>query len=203
MKTKILKYINNCKKSHQGPVTTPEELCQLIDSWEGTEKALHTALNYEICLCKFSFTKVKADSALFKQMKLSIKEKKKNLLSLISTQLEFKTQADMSDLEAAMKESNEIIVDEANQLETETNIDHSSDLETCDVEEKEHLSEFDSDIWPPKVGEMANGLFEDGVFPGEVIKVSNETVNMDILVPAKVPHMSDESLWKKPSACNT
>ena len=110
----------------------------------------------------------------------------------------------MSDLEAAIKESNETNVDEANHLEPETNTDHNSDLETCDVEEKEHLSESECDIWPRNVGEMVYGLFEDGVFPGEVIKVSNETVNMDILVPAKVPHMSDESLWKKPSvACNT
>ena len=51
---------------------------------------------------------------------------------------------------------------------------------------------------------MVYGLFEDGVFPGEVIKVSNETVNMDIFVPAKVPHNNDESLWKRPSvAYNT
>ena len=110
----------------------------------------------------------------------------------------------MSDLEAAIKESNETIVDEVNQLEPETNIDQSSDLETCDVEEKEILSESDCDIWPIKVGEMAYGLFEDGVFPGEVIKVSNETVTMDIFVPAKVPHMRDESLSKRPSvAYNT
>ena len=70
----------------------------------------------------------------------------------------------MSELEAAIKESNETAVDEPNQLELETNIDQCRDFETCDVKEKEHLSESECDIWPPKVGEMVYGLFEVGVF---------------------------------------
>ena len=98
-------------------------------------------------------------------MKLSIEEKKKNLISLLSTQLEFKTQADMSDLEAAIKESNKSIADESNQLDPELDNDNN-DPQICNVGEKEQLSERSSDIWPPKVGEMIYGLFEDGVFPG-------------------------------------
>ena len=64
------------------------------------------------------------------------------------------------------------------------------------------MSESDCDIWPPKVGEMIYGLFEDGVFPGEVVQVSNDTVNMDILVAAKVPNMRNESLWKRSLVVN-
>ena len=65
-------------------------------------------MNYEIGLRKLTFTTVKADCALFKQKKLTIQEKKRNLNSLISTQLEFKTQADMVDLERAIKESADV-----------------------------------------------------------------------------------------------
>ena len=43
-----------------------------------------------------------ADHPLFKQRNLSIDEKHRNLKSLIDTQLEFKTLADMSDLELAI-----------------------------------------------------------------------------------------------------
>ena len=58
----------------------------------------------------------------------------------------------------------------------------------------------EQDIWPPKVGQYIYCLFEDGVFPGEVKSVSEENVEVDILVPATVPNMeSEESLWKKPS----
>ena len=89
-----------CKKLHGGSLTTLDELTELVKSWKGTEKSLHTSLNLEIRLRKLTLTKVKADCLLFKQMKLSIKEKERNLRSLIDSQLDFKTLAEMSDLEA-------------------------------------------------------------------------------------------------------
>ena len=60
------------------------------------------SLNYEIRLRKLTFTEVKADCALFKQKKLFIVDKERNLESLIDTQLEFRTMADMSNLESAI-----------------------------------------------------------------------------------------------------
>ena len=95
-KNKILKCISMCKKLHGGPLTTLDELTELVKSWKGTEKLLHTLLNLEIRLHK-------ADCLLFKQMKLSIKEKERNL-----SQLDFKTLADMSDLEAAIVGSSNV-----------------------------------------------------------------------------------------------
>ena len=57
----------------------------------------------------------KADCLLFKQMKLSIREKERNLRSLTDSQLDFKTLADMSDLEAAIVGSSN--VEEQNNVE--------------------------------------------------------------------------------------
>ena len=100
---KILKCVSKCKELHRGPVTTVEELENLINTWSGTEKELHKSLNFEIRLRKFSFTQVKADCALFKQKNLSISDKKRNLMSLICTQLEFKSQGHMLDQESAIR----------------------------------------------------------------------------------------------------
>ena len=150
----------------------------MIESWSGTEKALHTSLNYEIRLRKLTFTQVKASCALFKQKKLSIAEKKRNLLSLISTQLEFKTQAEMVDLECAIKEASCVVESESG--------DESEDE---DVEESDSSKDdvpTNDDIWPPLKGQFVYGLFEDGVFPGEVIRVFKKKVKISILVPAKV-----------------
>ena len=59
-------------------------------------------LNAEIRLRKLTLTKVKANCPLFKQRKLSIDEKVRNIKSLIDTQLSFKTLANMEDLESAI-----------------------------------------------------------------------------------------------------
>ena len=32
-------------------------------------------------------------------------------------------------------------------------------------------AESDKDIWPPKVDQCISGIFEEGVFPGEVKKI--------------------------------
>ena len=190
---KILKCVSMCKKVHGGPVISSNELENLISSWPGTEKALHTSLNYEIRLRKLSFTQVKADCALFKQKNLSIEEKKRNLLSLICTQLEFKTQADMLDLESAIKESP--IETAAEDMEVDEDISR-----TIAPLASDSTKDTENDIWPPKIGQYIYGLFEDGVFPGEVKSVTGDTVEMDILVPAKVPNMkAEESIWKRPS----
>ena len=199
----ILNCIEKCKSLHGGPVTTSEELDNLINTWSGTEKSLHKSLNYEIRLRKYSFTKIKADNALFKQQNLSIADKKRNLLCLICSQLELRTLAEMVDLEDA-------IINNANPATLDTNKNAPSQVEEqdatllCPVEsmdggDHENMAE-DVDIWPPKVGQYVYGLFEDGVFPGEVLSVSENNVEVDTLVRATVPNMqSDESLWKRSS----
>ena len=188
---KILKCVNKCKELHGGPLTSLDELENLITAWSGTEKDLHKSLNFEIRLRKFSFTQVKESCALFRQKNLSIEDKKRNLVSLISTQLEFKTKADMQDLENAIKETvmNEPILDEDMDIDDQATMTTESSSDSTS-----ETSEVDSDIWPPKLGQYIFGLFEDGVFPGEVTSVHKDHVENDILVRATIPN-----LWKKPS----
>ena len=101
---RVLQCIKTCKKKHGGPITTKEELHSMVAKWNSTDKALHTSLDLEIRLRKLTFTQVKTSCPLFKQMKLSIDEKVRNLESLIEVQLDMKTLADMEDLEKAIKE---------------------------------------------------------------------------------------------------
>ena len=195
----ILKCITKCKELHGGPITSSEELDKLINTWTGTEANLHKSLNYEIRLRKYSFTKMKADNHLFKQKNLSIADKKRNLLCLICSQLELRSLADMVDLEAAIKDNREDapVLNES----TESEVDEvAATPRATDTNTRVENVADEQDIWPPKVGQYIYCLFEDGVFPGEVKSVSEENVEVDILVPATVPNMeSEESLWKKPS----
>ena len=197
---KVLKCVTGCQKNG-GPFMCTSKLREFIATWKGTEKQLHTALNYEIRLHKLTFTKVKKDCALFKQKGLTIAMKEKNLNSLINTQLDFTSLAEMSDLEVAIQEcsasaTNLEVDDTEEDKELEEGIDITQD-------EGEQIV-VDSDIWPPKKGQFVFGLFEDGIVPAEVNEVSTNNVNIDILVRATVPNMDgSESLWKRPSLANS
>ena len=199
----ILNCIEKCKSLHGGPVTTSEELDKLINTWSGTEDNLHKSLNYEIRLRKYSFTKIKADNALFKQKNLSIADKKRNLLCLICSQLELRTLAEMVDLEDAIRNNAEAATIET-PTPTPTQVDEP-DATLRPVESTDHEKTADDvDIWPPKVGQYVYCLFEDGVFPGEVLSVSEDNVEVDTLVRATVPNMqSNDSLWKRSSYGST
>ena len=192
---KVLKCISMCKKNHGGPLTSTDELKELIQSWKGTDKQLHTSLNYEIRLRKLTLTQVKADCSLFKQQNLTIEEKEKNLYSLINSQLDFKTLAEMSDLEQAIlggSRNDQGIPSDA--------LCENTFPETQQSQNSISEPSNNNDIWPPKVGEYVFGLFDDGISPGEVKEVTADSVNIDILVPAKAPNMDmNESLWKRPS----
>ncbi|XP_066926921.1 uncharacterized protein [Clytia hemisphaerica] len=55
----------------------------------------------------------------------------------------------------------------------------------------------DSD-WPPIVGDFLIGAFEDGFYPGEVVRVGTEDVNCNFMTPVSVNDQM-KSLWKWPS----
>ena len=79
------------------------------------EMTLHKALNLEIRFRKLSLTDVKDTCPLFRQRGLSIDEKKRNLKTLISSQLNFCALASMEDLEVAITEYD--VADEAQRKE--------------------------------------------------------------------------------------
>ena len=85
---KILNCVSACRKVHNGPITTIEELDSLVQDKKRHDMALHKSLNLEIRLHKLTFTHVKVTCPLFQQQKLDIEQKRKNLESLISTQLD-------------------------------------------------------------------------------------------------------------------
>ena len=65
---------------------------------------LHKALNLEIRFRKLSLTNVKDTCPLFRQRGLSINEKKRNLKTMISSQLNFCALASMKYLDVAITE---------------------------------------------------------------------------------------------------
>ena len=179
---KILRCVAACKRLHNGPLTTVDELDHLLETWQGTEKALHSSLNVEIRLRKLTFTKIKADCQLFKQRNLSIDQKFRNLKSLIDSQLEFKTLADMTDLESAIMNTSITADHEHAENEDRTSLP----TETTRTSSQEISNKMD---WPPKKDDYIYGLFEDGVSPGKVVSATADEVSADFLIPATVPMM--------------
>ena len=80
----LLKVLAQYKKSHSGPLTSVEELNNLVNKWTLPQAALHTTLNLEIRFRKLTVTTIKGDCALFKQKKMSVEDKVRNLGNLIS-----------------------------------------------------------------------------------------------------------------------
>ena len=90
-------------------------------------------------------------------MKLSIDEKLQNLESLIESQLDFKTLAEMDDLETAIREDS-------------TASDEDEAVDTVQAMEELDVSGEESCLY--KEGEFIIGLFTSGT-PGEVTSTSS------------------------------
>ena len=126
---RVIKCVNACKKSHNGPLVTKEELDELVSGWKGTEKSLHSALNLEIRFRKYTFTKVKLSCLLFKQRGLIVPQKVKNLTALIESQLDLKSLAEMEDLATAIlasDDTNQIGLEDGNEDELVVQVHHNS-----------------------------------------------------------------------------
>ena len=174
-KNRVLQCISSCKDKHNGPITTIEELDKLVKQFEGNEKLLKASLNAEIRLRKLTLTNVKLSCPLFRQIKLPLQEKIENLKILIESQLDMKVLADMNDLEDAIRGA-----------------------EASTEMEKPMSSILPGSI---NVGEYVVGLFEDGFYPGEVLKIENGYVTADFLAPVILKqNVNDASLWKRPSS---
>ena len=96
--------------------------------------------------------------------------------------------AEMSDLDLAIRE----------QSSSQTSSSGSSTIDQplCvnhQFEQNDSSNEF-------FIGEHVVGLFTDGYYPGEVIKIDEETLTIDFLAPVHLKqNYTDASLWKKPS----
>ena len=193
---KILDCISSCRRAHNGPMTTVEELNSLVQDSKRSEKELHKSLNLEIRLRKLTFTNVKMTCPLFRQQKLSIELKRKNLESLISIQLVLQVKADMNDLEVTITECSENV--ETDQQPGEAN--HRIYHDHSQVEKDGACQVPNQASWLPTAGECIVGLFADSYYQGEVIKVEDDYVEADFLIQASIAQMEKgSSLWKRPS----
>ena len=186
---KILKCLSSCK-SHGGPVTSVTEFEALVEKMTDKKK-LHTALNLEIRFRKFTFTTVKETCPLFKPKKLTIPQKVTNIRSLITSQLDLKTLADLNDLEDAIKATATECVTNAPFGEIPIDADKKSDetANECvtnapfgelpmDVEEKSDEISMKGDRHEYVLHEFVIGAFEDGYYPGEIKGIYDETLSI-------------------------
>ena len=192
---KLIKCVADCKKSHNGPIIDVDGLETLMKGLSSDEMTLHKALNLEIRFRKLSLTDVKDTCPLFRQRDLSIDEKKRNLKTLISSQLNFCALASMEDLEVAITEYD--VADEAQRkertvqhLSTETDDMMIPDSESGDKEEP------DDDF---KVDEFIIVLFEDGPYPGQILESKGDEIKTNFMVPLIIKGETRFDLWKWPS----
>ena len=77
--------VQQCRKSHQGPVDTEDDMNnQIIEKFQDDNSKLRSALIYEIRYRKFTVMNIKDDNPLFKQKGLSIEQLKENLKLLMT-----------------------------------------------------------------------------------------------------------------------
>ena len=112
---------------------------------------------------------------LDKKEGLSIKEKVRNLEQLISSQLEFSGLANMDDLEEAIS-SCEMIDEVDNPVRV-----HDTVLDTTELIPRFEDSINRQDKY--KIDEFILGLFEDGVYPGQVLQVSTDSLKASFMTP--------------------
>ena len=138
-------------------------------------------MNLEISLRKLTYTNIKTTCRLFKQKGLTVKQKVQNLKSLIETQLDMKTLADMDDLEAAIRE--ELATTPA----SEQNPALSPDDEiVCNTNPEFQKEEF------------IVGLFTTGIYPGEIVAIDDDYIAADFFVAANLQE-DDKRFWKRSS----
>ena len=78
-----MKLVNKLKSSHNEPITTLEQLHDIIKIYEDDTITLDKILTLEIRFRKWSLTKIKATCPLFKQENITRELKIKNVESLI------------------------------------------------------------------------------------------------------------------------
>ena len=200
---KIQRVVQQCRKSHNGPITNAEELENICLKYAEDAKSLRSALVYEIRYRKFSVKNIKEDNPLFKQVNLTVDVLKENLkLLLTKTDRTMASTVTMEDLQEVIgssdqwteEEEGENPIEETNveshrlgQLgETERCIDDTGEI-GGDNSNNSETNESVPEKWPPKIGEHIAANFDDGFHIGEVISIiDNDTVNVSYMKPKKV-----------------
>ena len=81
--TQVQKFVQQCRKSHDGPLNDPEEVDAVVKRFSEDEKALRSALTKEIRYRKYTSHSIKLDNPLFAQKKIGIPRMIENLKLLL------------------------------------------------------------------------------------------------------------------------
>ena len=81
--TRLQKFVQQCRVSHNGPLNDPEEVEDLVKRFNTDEKLLRSALTKEIRYRKYSSHSIKFDNPLFMQQKCDVKTFVGNLKLLL------------------------------------------------------------------------------------------------------------------------
>ena len=113
---KIIQLVNKIKASHNGPITTLEQLEEVRSTYKDNLDQLDKILNLEIRFRKITLVKIKTGCPLFKQGNITQDLKIKNLQSLINDSLNCATTVEFEDLEEAILDHSRQNVDGIGEL---------------------------------------------------------------------------------------
>ena len=189
---RIQRVVQQCRRSHGGPISEEGDLTTLVDTIKD-EKKLKVALTSEIRYRKFTLLKVKESNPLFKQRNLSTDQLSSNLRILLkNSSLDVTCSVSLEDLDKVVGVSDEAVVDSENNDAEMTTLEESTDCENGTPQQQAESS-YKAGPWPPKIGDHLAVNFEDGFYLGEVIElVSPEVVKISYMLPKKISTASTE-----------
>ena len=191
------------KESRCGPIVSKEELDEIIASTKDTQQ-LSKILDLEIRYRKFTMTNVKNDCPLFQQRKLTVERKIENIHLLMDSQeLGLKTLATMEDLVTAINDSAKTEESSTDNIINDSEINDDVPQNTTGIATADdalnilsmRLSSQDTLL----KDEFILGMFEDGFYPGQVLKDCGENVDAIFMREATIQGNLKLSLWKWPS----
>ena len=197
---KIQRVVEQCRKSHNGPVTTEEELDEVIRMLED-EESKRKAMIYEIRHRKFTLLSIKPSNPLFLQNKLSNEELEANLRMLLQKcGLNLVISVTMDDLESVILQeeiSPHDVIDDTGLAgeEASSNVDAEDTTDNdCGEEEYSSLGPL---IWPPSIGDHVTVNFDKGFKIGEITQINStpNKVRIDFMQPKPFIKSSPRTFW--------
>ena len=184
---KIQRVVQQCRKSHNGPIESQKELENLCAMFDKDEKSLRSALVFEIRYRKFTVLNIKDDNPLFSQVNLTIGQLKENLkLLLTKTDRTMASTVTMADLEKVIG-IGKAIVDPLSEdiCEQQNSEEHASVIPT-ETNRSQKVSDTVEKLkqvgWPPQLGEHIAASFDSGFYIGEVVGyIDDDTVDVSYM----------------------
>ena len=177
--SQVQRVVRQCKESHGGPIHSVKELEKLINE-KRSEKALASALNYEIRYRKFTcLLKVATNNELFKQQGIDNKQRIVHLRQLLNDDTKPKCHASMSDIEAIYEQLSE----------------NDGCCPLPPVEEESDEVDLLSGFWPLQAEEQIVVLSDKGFLVATVDKCNESKVDVRCMRTESLRGYPDKSVW--------